>query len=87
MYLRNFGSPRSKIASYGNPLRNLSDATSLIKIRFSNEELCHISYDDLSIDWFIKANLYDMSRVSVSTLGSENDTQKEYRPSSFCNFL
>jgi len=87
MYLCTFGSPQSKISSWGNPLSNLSNTTSLIKIGFSNEELCQISHDDLSIYEFSRVNLYDVPWVTVATLGSENDTQTNYSPSSFCNFL
>ena len=87
MYLCNFGSPRSEISSCGNNLSILSNPASLIKIGFSNEDLCQIPHNDLSIDWFTRANLYDIPWVTVSTLGSENDTQTNYSPSSFCNFL
>jgi len=86
MYLCNCGSPRSRISSCGNPLSNLSNPTSLIKIGFSKEELCQISHDNLSIDRFSRVNLYNMSQVTIWTLGSENDTLKNYCPSSFCNF-
>lgn len=74
MYFYHFGSPRSEISS--NPLSNISNSASLIKIGFSNEELCQFSQDDLIIDLFSRANLYDMPWVNVSTLGFENGTQK-----------
>lgn len=87
MYLCNCGSPRSEISSYGNPMSNISNPTSLMKIGFSNEGLCQISHDDLSIDWFSRVNFHDVPRVTVLTLSSENDTKKNYSPSSFCNFI
>ena len=87
MYLCNFESPRSEISSYSNPLSNPFNPASLIKIGFSNEELRQISHNDLSINLFRRANLYDMIWVFVSTLGSKNYTQTNYSPSSFCNFL
>ncbi len=76
MYLDNFGSPRIEISSYSNFFNNISNPTILIKIGFSNAELCQISHDDLSIDWFSRMNLYDIPWVTVSTLGSNIDTQK-----------
>jgi hypothetical protein len=76
LYLCNFGSPRSEISSCGSPLSPLSNPTSLIKIGFFKKELCPISHDDLIIDWFSRANLYEVPRVTVSTFGPENDTQK-----------
>ena len=76
LYLCNFGSPGSEIDSYDKLLSNLSNPVILIKIGFSNEDLCQISHHDLSIDLFSRANLYDVPRVTVSTLGSENGTQK-----------
>ena len=76
MYLCNFGSPKFEIGSCSNPLSNLSNPASLINIGFSNEELCQISHDDLSIDLFSRVNLYDVPCVTVSTLGYENGTKK-----------
>ena len=87
VYFCNFWSPRYEISSCGNPLSNISNSASLINIGFSNEELCQISHNDRSIDLFSRENLYDMLRVIVSTLGSENGTQKNYSPSYFYNFL
>ena len=76
MYFCNFQSPRFEIASCSNPLRNISKPMSLIKIGFSNEELCQISHDRLIIDWFSSTSLYEVTRVTVLTLGSKTDTTK-----------
>jgi len=54
----------------------LSNPTGLIKIGFFKKELFPISYDDLIIDWFSRANLYEMPRVPVATLGSKNAIQQ-----------
>ena len=87
LYLCNFGSLRSKISSYGSPLSPLSNPTGLIKIGFFKKELCPISHDDLIIDWFSSANLYEVPRVTIATFGPKNDTQKNYSPSCFYHYL
>ena len=76
LYLYNCGSRISEISSYKSLLSPLSNPTSLIKIGFSKEELCQISHGDLIIKIFNRENLYDMPRVTISTLGSETDTQQ-----------
>ena len=86
LYLCNYGSPRSEISSFGILVSPLSNATSLIKIGFSKQELCPTSHDDLIIYFFSRVNLYDVPCVPIPTFGSENDTEN-YCPSSFCNFL
>ena len=40
------------------------------------KELFPISDDGMIIEWFSRANLYGVPRVTVSTLVLENDTQK-----------
>ena len=86
MYFGNFASPRSELSSYGNPLSKISNCTSMINIGFSNEDLCKISHDDLSIDLFSRVNFYNMPQVLVSTFGSENGTPKTTVRSLSVNF-
>ena len=76
LYLYNFGSPRSEIATYSIPVHPLSNATSLIEIVFSKKQLCPISQDDLLIYFFHRANLYEVPRVTVSTFRPENNKKK-----------
>ena len=76
MYLYNFKSSSSKIATCSSPLCPISNATSQIQIGFSKKELCTISHSDLIIDKFSRSNLYDVPRVVVSTFGSEKYTQE-----------
>jgi len=76
LWICNFRSPISEIWFGSNPLSPLSNPEILIKIGFYKEALCQISHDDLIIDWFSRANLYEVSRVTVSTLGPETNIQK-----------
>ena len=76
MYLCNFRSPGSEIASCGIPLSLLSNLVSLIKIGPSKEDLCQISHNDLIIDGFSTANLYEVPCVTFLTLGPKTNTQK-----------
>ena len=87
MYLYNFRSSSSKIATYNSPLCPLSNATSLIKIGFSKEELCQISHNDLIIDYFSRANLYNVPRVHVLIFGSKNIYIRNCSLSYFYTFL
>lgn len=59
-----------EISSYGNPMSPLYNPTSLIKIGFSNKELCPISHDDLIVDSFSRENctMYHMSLFWPSAL-------------------
>ena len=82
MYLCNFGSSSSEIVICSSPLCPLSNSTSLIQVGFSKEELCTISQDDLIIEQFSRANLYDVPRVTVSTFGSEKFIQE----TTLCHF-
>lgn len=70
-----------------SPLCPLSNATSLIQIGFSKKTLCTISRSDLIIDYFSRANLYEVPRVTVSTSDSKKYINRNYSPSSFCIFL
>ena len=76
MYLCNFGSSSSEIVTCSSSLCPLSNATSLIQIGFSKEELCTISQDDLIIGLSRRANLYEVPCVTVLTFGSENIDKK-----------
>ena len=76
MYLCNFRSSSSEIVTCNSPLCPLSNATSLIQIVFSKEELCQISHSDLIIDYLNRANLYGVPRVPVSIFGSETYKQE-----------
>ena len=40
------------------------------------KKLCPISHNDLIMDWFSRANLYDLPHVTVSSFGSEIDSQE-----------
>jgi len=61
---------------YSIPLFPPSNATSVIPIGFSKEELCQISHSDLIIDYFSRANLYDVPRLPVSTFRSKKYIQE-----------
>ena len=76
LYLYNFGSPRSEISFYGNLLSHLSDPKCMINIGVFKKELGQISHDDLIIDWFSRANLYEVPRVTITTFGPKNATQQ-----------
>ena len=76
MYLCNFRSSNSEVATCSSLLRPLSNATSLSQIGFSKEELCTISQDDLIIDLSRRAKLYEVPRVQFLIVGSEKDTQE-----------
>jgi len=75
-YLYNFRSLGSQISCCGSPFSPLSKPTGLINIWFCKKELCPISHDDLIIDWFSRANLYEMPHATITTFGPENSTQK-----------
>jgi len=76
MYLCNFESSISEIAAYNNPLCLLSNATSLIKFRFSKKESCTISQDHLIIYLFRRVNLYEVPCVTILTFESKNYTHE-----------
>ena len=58
------------------PLNYLSNATGLTWFGFSKTKLCPISHNDLILDWFSRANLYDLPHVTVSSFVSEIDSQE-----------
>ena len=76
LYLCNYGSPGSSISSCVIPLSPISNPMGLINIGLFKKGLCPVSHDDLIIDWFSRANLYDVTRVTVSTIGYGTDTQQ-----------
>ena len=75
-YLYDFGSSISEIQHWSIPLNSLLNATALTWFWFSKTNLCPISHNDLIMDWFITANLYDFPSVTVSSFGSEIDSQE-----------
>ena len=76
MYPCDFRSLICDLRSCSSPLSLLSNATGLSRFGFFKAKLCLISHNDLIMDQFNKANLYDMPRVTVSSFGSKIDTQK-----------
>ena len=75
-YLYNFRSSISKLQPCSIPLKLLSNGTSLTWFWCSKTKLCPISHNDLILDWFSRANLYDLPRVTVSSFVSEIDSQE-----------
>ena len=75
-YLCDFISSISEIWSYSSPLHLLSNAMGLTWFRFFKENLCPISHNDLIMDWFSRANLYDLPRVIVSSFFFKIDSQE-----------
>ena len=59
-----------------SPLNYLSNSTGLTWFGFSKTKLCPISHNHLIMDWFSRANLYDLPRVTVSSFVSEIDSQE-----------
>ena len=57
-------------------MNTLSNATSMTLFGFFKTNWGTISYDDLIMDWFSRANLYDLPRVTVYSFGSEIDRPK-----------
>ena len=70
-YLCVFQSLITEIWSWSSPLNPLSNATGLTWFGFFKTKLCPISHNNLIMDWFSRANLYDLPRVLVSSFGSE----------------
>ena len=75
-YLYSWKSSISEIQPCSSPLKLLSNATGLTWFWFSKTKLCPISHNDLILDWFSRANLYDLPRVIVFSFGSEMDRMK-----------
>ena len=72
-YLCDLRSLISKIRPCSSPLNLLSNATGFTSFGFLKTKLCTISYDDLIMDWFSRANLYNLPHVIVSSFGSKFD--------------
>jgi len=64
-YLCNWKSSISEIQPCSSPLKLLSNATGMTWFWFSKTKLCPISHNDLILDWFSRANLYDLPCVTV----------------------
>ena len=73
-YLCDCGSSISEIQHWSSPLNYLLNATGLTWFGFSKTNLCPISHNDLILDWFSRANLYDLPRVTVLSFVSEIDS-------------
>ena len=57
-------------------MNSLLKAIGLTWVGFSKTKLCPISHNDLIMDWFSRANLYNFPRVTVSSFASEIDSQE-----------
>ena len=57
-------------------MNSLLNAIGLTWFGFSKTKLCPISHNDLIMDWFSRANLYDLPRVTVSSFTSKIDSQE-----------
>ena len=75
-YLCNWKSSISQIQPCSSPLKLLSNAIGLTWFWCSKTKLCPISHNDLILDWFSRANLYDLPRVTVLSFVSEIDSQE-----------
>ena len=75
-YLCNFRYLIYEIWPWISPLNLLSNAIGMTRFGFLKSNLCPISYDDLIMDWFSRANLYELKRVTVSSFGFEIDRQE-----------
>ena len=76
VYLCYFRSSISDFWSCSSPLSYLSNSIGLTEFGFFKRELYPISHTALIMDCFIKAHLYDMPRVTVSSFGSKIDRSK-----------
>jgi len=75
-YLCIWKSSISEIQLCSRSLKLLSNATGLTWFGFSKTKLCPISHNDLILDWFSRANLYDLPRVTVLSFVSEIDSEE-----------
>ena len=75
-YLCDCGSSISEIQHWSSPLNSLLNATGLTLFGFSKTKLCSISHNDLIMDWFNRANLYEFTRFIISSFSSESDRQE-----------
>ena len=68
------------------PMNYLSNAIGLTWFGLFKAKLCPIARNDLIMDWFNRANLYDLPRVTVSSFGSEiyrQETKIHVLPANF----
>ena len=75
-YLCYFKFSISEIQHWSSPLNFLLNATGLTWFGFSKTNLCPISHNDLILDWFSRANLYDLPRVTVLSFVSKIDSEE-----------
>ena len=75
-YLCDCGSSISKIQHWSSPLNSLLNSIGLTWFGFSKTKLCPISHNYLIMDWFSRANLYDLPRVTVLSFVSEIDSEE-----------
>ena len=74
VYLCYFKSPICDFRSYSSPPSLLSNATVLTQFEFF--KLFPTSHNGLIMDWFSRANLYTVPRVTVSSFGFEIDIEQ-----------
>ena len=77
VYLCYFRSPICDNWSCSSPLSLLSNATCLTQFGFFKAMLFPISHNDLIMDQFSRAKLYGVPHVTVSSLASEIDIEKD----------
>ena len=75
-YLCDCRSSLSRIYNWSSPLNSVLNATGLTWFGFPKTKLCPISHNDLILDWFSRANLYDLPRVTVLSFVSEIDSEE-----------
>ena len=70
-----------------SPYSPLSNPIGIIRIGFFKKYLVPMSHDDLIIDWFSTANVYEFPHVTIVTFGPKNATQKmSVRPISVTSY-
>ena len=57
-------------------MSHISNAIGLTQFGFLNGELYPISHNDIMMDYFSRAHLYDVPHVTFSSFGSEIDKEK-----------
>ena len=75
-YICDFRSSIFDTQHWSSPLNSILNAIGLTWFWFSKTKLCPISHNDLIMDWFSIANLYDLPRVTVPSFVSEMDIQE-----------
>ena len=75
-YLCDFGSSIFEIRPCSSPMNIISNATGMTWFGFFKKKLCPIPHNDLIMDWFSRANLYELPRVTVLSFVSKIDSQE-----------